>query len=658
MPYYGRRWRYPRRRRRRYWIRRPRGTFRYRRYRRNYWVRKNFSKRKLKRITLKEWQPKKIHKTIVKGLYPLFLTTHARISNNMIQYLDTIAPHYIPGGGGFSIMQFNLNCLYEQFKKGVAWWTKGNCNMPLIRYNGCTIKLYRADYADYVVNIQTCYPMRSTDLLYMSTQPGIMMMTRKAIMVPCKKNNKNRKNYKRIRIPPPSQLTTKWYFQKDFCQYPLFVLTCSVASFDRYYTASTAISTSIGLTSLTTTTFQLHDWQDPPTQGYKPQDKLWLYATDNGKDFDKMTINDLIYLGNTGPYSKGGTVKKDQWDTYFSTPSMWGNIFEPTYLKNETRIFSTNKSPPELKNIYTGTSSTTTLSTYFTERQIPNLTECRYNPFNDKGIGNQIYVVSNHSDHTAWQPIDDPELKRQDFPLWLLTWGFADWMKKLQKISQMDLNYIVVIISNYITPKLPYYVFVDQDFINGRSPFRPEGERTPSDEKHWYPKFAFQMQSINELASTGPGVVKLPHQTSVEAHMEYKFNFKVGGCPPQMETICDPKEQEKYPVPNNLLQTTSLQSPEQAIETFLYGFDERRGYLTDKAAKRIKTDTETEKTVFPFTGAALTDLPAQQETQTSTETSDSEEETQDLHHQLRLQYKQQRQFQRRIYRLIKRLKSS
>nr|UGV36958.1 MAG: ORF1 [TTV-like mini virus] len=655
MPLY-RRWRYRKARWRPYWARRYRSSFRWRRKRRRpYWVRrKKFSK--LKKLIIREWQPKKIHRLTVKGIYPLYMCERRRISNNLIQYLESPAPHYVPGGGGFSIMQFTLSALYDQFKICKAYWTKTNCQYPLIRYNGCTIKLYRADYSDYVVNVQSCYPMRSTDTLYLSTQPSLMMMTHKAIMMPCKKNNKNRKNYKKIRIPPPSQLQTKWYFQKDFCSYPLFVLTASVASFDRYYLGSTAISTTIGITSLNTTTFQLHDWQEPPTSGYHPQDKLYLWGTLKNGSSSQLKLTDLMYLGGTGPYelSTASDVTNSNYDNYFSNSMYWGNIFNPQWLKNEGHIWATNKNLNEIKQAYPKTSlSTTTLNSNFTLREIPNLVECRYNPFQDKGIGNKIYVVSNHSDHTAWKPIDDPELQRNDLPLWLLTWGFSDWMKKLQKISQMDINYMVVIISKYITPYLPYYLFIDESFIEGKSPFRPEG-RTASDEKHWYPKFAFQMECINEIACTGPGVVKLPHETSVEAHMEFKFHFKVGGCPPPMEEICDPSKQEKYPVPSNILQNTSLQSPETPIGQYLYTFDERRGTITQKAAKRIKTDYETEKDVFPFTGATSTDLPAShKETPTPSTTSDSEEETTDIQQQLQHQYKQQRKLQLRIIKLLK-----
>lgn len=660
MVYYWRRWRHPQRRWRRRWLRRPRQTFRRRRWRRRYRVRN--TRKKAKKISIREWQPTKILKTKVKGLYPLFGATRARLTNNFIQYIDSTAPHYIPGGGGFSIIQMNLNALYELHLKVTNWWTRSNCDLPLIRYGGCSIKFYKTESTDYVVNIQTCYPMLSTDIMYMSTQPSVMMLTHKAIFVPCKKSNYETKHYVKKFIKPPTQMLTKWYFQKDLSNVPLFVITATAASFDRYYLSSSSISSTIGLKSLNTRSFILHDWQDPPTTGYKPQTNQWFYGTENGhSELKDITFSELIYLGGTGPYEKGIPIKETPWDTYYTNPKLWGNVFHPDYLTGDSRILVTNKSPNDLKTIYDNSRSKklSESGSGFTFKSTSNIEECRYNPFADQGQGNMIYLVSNHSDHTEWQPILDERLERKNFPLWLLTWGFIDWQKKLALVQQIDINYMIVIVSKYITPALPYYLFLDEKFLEGTSPYRPQFERTPSDLKHWYPKTLFQLESINEIGAVGPGTCKLPKDVSVEAHMGYKFHFKLGGCPPPMEKVCNPAEQIKYPVPNNFQQTTSLQSPEQPIETFLYHWDERRGQLTGPAAKRIKKDWDTEKAILPFTGHTSVDLPAPyQETSTSDDSS-TEEETQQtsLKDQLFKQRLKQKQYRHRILRLIKKVQS-
>ena len=73
------------------------------------------------------------------------------------------------------------------------------------------------------------------------------------------------------------------------------------------------------------------------------------------------------------------------------------------------------------------------------------------------------------------------------------------------------------------------------------------------------------------------------------------FHFKLGGCPAPMDKLCDPTEQPKYPIPNYKQQTPSLQSPTEAIQTFLYNFDERRGMLTKKLQKESKKTMELKK---------------------------------------------------------------
>lgn len=639
MPYYYRKW-WPRRRRfRRSWRRRLRGPFR-RRYWRRHAVRRYSRKRKLPKLSLKEWQPITIRKTKVKGIYPAFLCNDQRLGNNAIQYLDSIAPHYFPGGGGFGIIQFTLQGLYEQFIKATNWWTQTNCSLPLIRYNFCKLKFYRTENVDYVVKIIRCYPLRATHDLYMQTQPSILMRDKHSILIPCRKNGRNRKPYKTVRVKPPTQMTNGWFFQKDLCNFPLLVILASAASFDRYYTNSKASSSTIGFISLNTLTFQYHDWQDPPTQGYKPQDNMWFWGTENGaSDPKEEPLTNLIYLGGTNNHSKGIPVKNTQ--NYASLPNNWGNIFHEDYLFGTSQVYVSNKPPSEVVTyILAHQQQKVKDYTGITERTLPLTVECRYNPFNDKSTGNNTFFVSNHSDHTKWQPIDNPETQVPNLPIWLTTWGLMDWFKKAGIISQPELNYITVFESPYISsnPKLKYYVPLDDTMQIGQSPYIQT--LSLSDSKHWYPKGAFQIKTLNTITSCGPGTVKLDADKSCEAHFEYDFRFKIGGCPPAMEKLCDPSKQNKYPIPNTKLQTTSLQSPASAIETYLYNFDERKGLLTERATKRIKKDYGTEQTILPFTGTAM-DLPTpiQSPPQDQTSSEEEEETTQELQ-LLRLRRKQ------------------
>nr|UJI58627.1 ORF1 [Anelloviridae sp.] len=646
MPYWWRR-RYPRWRRRQYRRRRPFRPFRRTFYRRRYRVRRYSRKRKLNKLTVKQWQPKTIRRSNIKGLYCLFMATSQRLSNNFIQWMESTAPPHWPGGGGFSILQFSLQALYEQFLKVTNWWTKSNCNLPIVRYLKLILKFYRAEKYDYLVSVERCLPFEASDLMYISTHPAVMMLTKNVIFVPCRQNSSHKKPYKKVRVNPPSQMTTKWHFQQDIATFPLVVIRACAASFDRMYTASNAINSTIGFNSLNLSSFQLHNWNQPPTTGYKPQENQWLYGLPNmtTEQAKNCTIKELVYLGGTGPFYQGQPINEDT--NYFSTPAKWGNIFHPKYLTGLWPVYVTNQ-PTNI--VLQKKESKISDSTIFTLKSTPNIIPCRYNPFSDKGVGNSIFLVNNHTSRAEWTEPDDPLLERKDLPLWLLPFGFLDWHKKFKRVQSIDTNYMTIITSKYIEPQQKFYLVLDDTFLQGFSPYSKE--LFDNDSKYWYPKNRFQVDTLNTIATCGPGIIKLPKQISCEAHFLYNFQFKFGGCPPPMEKVCSPAAETKYPVPDTKHETTSLQSPETPIQTYLYSFDERKGLLTAPAAKRIKKDYSTETTSLPIAGPSTDLQPPHQTIQEESEETTEEEEKEDILLQLRLLRKKQRHLRERILQLL------
>ncbi len=450
-------------------------------------------------------------------------------------------------------------------------------------------------------------------------------------------------------------MTSGWHFQKDLANFPLFIIRTSVTSFDRYYTSSNAKSTTIGFTSLNTRLFQLHDWQDPPTTGYKPQSTMYIWGTINGAH-EPMSekLENLVYLGGTGRLDKG-TPLKDKESSYSTTPGLWGNIFHPDYLTGTSQIYFTNSTVNDIVTYYQSNKQATVQSSQkFTIRTEPLLVECRYNPFNDKSKNNKTYVVSNHTDHTEWKPPPDKkDVLRENLPLWLLTFAHLDYLRKAQIVSQPDINYIYVIQSDYVlsTPKLPYYVPLDQNFTDSTPSSPYIHTLNPSDTLHFYPKITFQIQTINLIGSSGPGIVKLQENQSCEAHVLYHFKFKVGGCPSNMETLCDPEGQPKYPIPNFKQNSTSLQSPTTAIQTYLWDFDERRGLITERAAKRITKDQGIETFTLPLTGSPMDIQPPHQSPPESDEETEEKSEAETTFKLLQLRH-QQHLLRQRILKLI------
>nr|UGV37810.1 MAG: ORF1 [TTV-like mini virus] len=661
MAYY---WRRPRwRRYRRTWRRRFRTPFRRRLYRRR---RRWRVRKKLKKIHISEWQPTKINRLKIVGLYPLYEGTKDRTGNNNTQYIDSTAPHYIPGGGLFSITKFTLAALYEMHTKARNWWTKSNCTLPLIKYLGCNVTFYRSENSDYVSVYARCGSLTVTEQMYQSCQPSILNLNKNKVTVTCLKNTKSRKPYKKIFIPPPTLMTNKWYFQQEIANTPLFLLLTSAMSLNRYYISSTSISSTIGFYSLNTDVYKFHNWKEfPATQGYRPNSDYMIMALATHTDFATAKFNNLIYLGNTNDYQEGtplqhiqGNNIQQRVDNWLSDKKYWGNIFKPTHFSDEGPLLVvTNLTFDQFKAAAKNNNGDDLIKNqHFTEKSTPNYWECRYNPQNDRGH-NTVYLTKITNDPNPWGPPQDIKLKTEGLPLWVLLFGYTDWLTKSNAAQRMYTDYCMVIISDYITPKKPYYVILDPDFIIGKSPFQPEpGAITIYDRQNWHPKLNFQEQAITTIINSGPGTVKLPPNISTEAHIKYSFKFKLGGCPAPMDDVCNPQTQPTFPRPGNILSTTLLQNPETPMQYYLSSFDQRRGLLTEKAAKRLKTHTTFKETMLEPTGT--TQFEADIQTPETTSTSESEEEEKEpetLQLNIQRQRRKQRKLQLRIKQLLKQI---
>nr|UGV37831.1 MAG: ORF1 [TTV-like mini virus] len=669
MPYY-KYWNGYRRRRprqRRFWRRRFRRPFQ-----RRFWRRKHRRvRKKLKKIKISEWQPQYIKRLTVKGYYPLFMATSERLSNNLPCYLESIAPEFWPGGGGFSIYNFSLNTLYEENSVLHNWWTTSNDNMPLIRFSGVKIILYRQETVDYLFSYNRNYPMQASMLTYTSTHPQAMLLNKHTIKVTCKQRSRSRKNYKVVRIKPPVQMQSKWYFQKDLAFLPLLQTMTTSCSLDRMFLNSSAVSSTIGFVSLDTEGFRNHNFTKFSTTGYYPIHEEKLFGCPNGEDITKLNIGQLTYLGNPQDNQEGtpihlipitatGTQTKTQQqiDRVKGEWGFQGNPFYSHYFHGDMRVLVTTLDWNTIKTTYgTPDNNLPKLKKDHFKLKTQKWVNCRYNPFKDKGKGNKIYLLKTDSTQhpDEWTPPQTEDVVLQDLPLWLGTWGYLDYQRKCGAQQQIDTNSVFVIYSKYIDPPtLKYYVPLDAPFLHGHSPYTED--LYPSDRLNWHPKVRYQVQTVNKFAISGPTVTKLPEQTSCEGHMQYQFYFKVGGQPAPMSTIIDPDKQPKYNIPGNVLQTTSLQSPTAPFEYILYNFDQRRGEITKKAAQRITTDRQTETDLLSITETSLSCPVLSTKAQTTSDSS-SEEETKEtsIQEQLKLQRREQKLLRRGIQQLLNRL---
>ncbi len=84
-----------------------------------------------------------------------------------------------PFGGGISTMQFNLSILFDEYMKHRNSWSKSNVDLELIRYRGCSFKLYRHPTCDFFFTYTRKPPFKDSQLTGPSLHPGMLMTRRK-----------------------------------------------------------------------------------------------------------------------------------------------------------------------------------------------------------------------------------------------------------------------------------------------------------------------------------------------------------------------------------------------------------------------------------------------------------------------------------------------
>lgn len=579
--------------------------------------------------------------------------------------MESVPLEGTPSGGGFSINRFNIDCLYNEHLKARNVWTRGNNNLPMIRYLGCQWKIYRPTNCDAVVKFQNCYPMEATNLTYHSSQPYIMMMTKNTHKISRLQNTKNKKPYKKITLKPPQQMTNRWFFTADMYKVGLSMITATAADFENIYISKYSESDTISLKLLNVKIFQNRQFNHLPTNGYHPKEGMWLWAESNGET--NTQFKDMIFLGNTLLYNKGTAI--DRLQGYNPTCTIaqalekyknnadWGNPFHEDYLNRTHQLWFTTNSP---WTVFAGTYINKPVTTPISQLPFQRLDqelyfEGRYNPNKDRAQ-NMIYFLKTTEAQVGWDPPEKESLITKNLPLWVLTWGLRDYHTKLADMQHMDTDYIAVIQSKHIEPQdisLQYYVLLDKKFTHGDSEWNDEHQRTAWDNIHWHPMLHYQHRSIEDIGQSGPAVPKLGEYKTAELHCEYKFYFKIGGCIPPMEEITDPAKQTPFPIPTNITETNSLQSPDTPIENYLYKFDERRQQITSTAAKRITKDFTTAKSLFADTETTGSDVPilqALQEVQDSSEEEETQETT--LFQQLINQRNKQLRIRKRIKQLL------
>nr|UGV38622.1 MAG: ORF1 [TTV-like mini virus] len=604
------------RRRRPRWIprRRTRRFIQRRRWRkqRHYFrrkVKRRLRSKKPKKITVKQFQPTAMQRCKIIGYKCLFQGSTKNLPTNYIQYIYSTVPPYWPGGGGWSIIVFSLTSLFEDWEHLENIWTKSNVGLPLVKYRGCILKFYQSYDTDYIAVYDRCWPMIDTDLTHPDSCPSRMLQKKHKTVIPSRKTQPRKKPYKKIFIPPPAQMQTQWYFQRDICKLPLFMLTTTSVDLLYPFCSPHSKSNNITIPCLSPFVFQNLNFTDYGTTGYSPKTKsntnttpLYLYASTNHQitTLTPDNVKQLIPLVNTKDYQPGQEMSTQSWE---NKPENWGNPFYYHYLTNNISedtftIYISATNTTTMKNGITNDISSTNSITKLTG---PLIYYCRYNPAKDKGDTNKMYLVSTSTQDKTITPPANTNLQIEGLPLFVLTWSWTDWVVKAKITPDIFKYRTLVIETKMLEPELTHYIPIDSDFLEGKDPYTPDHtEGTPHapnfyNSKNWHPKFLFQQQTVKNIAMSGPAVHRDTNHSYIQAYCKYKFLFTWGGCPKQLPKPFEPCLQPKWTTANNITGRLEITNPNTQPQTELYSWDWDEDFIKTQAIKRVTEYTETDK---------------------------------------------------------------
>nr|UHK04849.1 MAG: ORF1 [Torque teno midi virus] len=564
-----RRWKRPRKYRR-YWRRkkrsyrwprrrRARKTLRRSRYRRRKTTRRVRKKKPF--LKLIQWQPEFIRRCKIKGFENFISFGYGRQCFNFTQHVLDICYQNSAWGGGFAVAVYSLEYLYEKLQTYRNIWTVSNDGFDLCRYTSCKLTFIRHKVCDFIVLYTRSLPMTINRLSYPSTHPSRLILQPKTIFIPSLKTKPFGKRTITKYIKPPKLLTNRWFFQEELSKQPLLMLLGTAIDFNSPYLSLNTDNNCVGIKILNPEIF-------------------------DSAGFDLTTYNTLKYVY----YSKtDGTQKKMVRikDLGYNATSYF---FSP-YLQGTTQVY-TNKDNTKYDTDQTYNDSD--INTKWLPVDL--IKELRYQPNRDTGKDNVVFL-----EYTTTTKIDVPSnesYKLENLPLWLLFWGFADYMSKLHYTDNIYTSTAICFRSKFVYgtdflfDNTKPVLFVSNDFIRGKNDYG--SPPTLHRRNMWIPVALHQQSAMNDICSSGPFVAHPPGK-GFDLCFKYTFNFKWGGNILNPKNIVDPSKQTTYPIPRDFLSTVQAQDPAgKAIKTQFHKWDYRRGLLTSKALKRALQDTDVE----------------------------------------------------------------
>jgi len=510
-----------------------------------------------------QWQPDSIRKCHIKGQGTLIVGAEGTQMFCYTKDKFKYVPPKTPYGGGFGAEKYTLSYLYEEYTFHNNIWTATNLYKDLCRYLWCRFTFYRHPDTDFVVNYSRQPPWELNKYTYPSCHPQQMLLEKHKVVVFSQASKPHGKYKYKLKVKPPKQLITKWFFTKPFSNYGLLYLKGSALNLRYSFLSASNENMLVNISSINPKWYINTDWararQD--TQGYLPQNSM---------------NRSVSWVNKT---KGGGTVTKEMPQTSFSTYD--GSVSYDNGWFNKDFLRAIKLESPK----------GTVLA------QLP-LNYGRYNPTRDKGKGNKIYIISTIAD--GWgPPTTDKNVLIEDLPLWLGLYGYVSYLETIKPPDWLKSS-LIVLESDYIyhsgTPvPATKWAPIDSDYIEGNKPY--EQPITTTEKTRWYPNYKWQLKSLNAIVECGPFIQQYSEEkySTWELKYHYDFYFKWGGPQVPGQDIKNPQELNTYDVPDKFTGRIQISNPaKQTPETILQPWDYRRGQLKETALKRMLQHLETD----------------------------------------------------------------
>lgn len=552
-------------------------------------------------------------------------------------------PPKLPWGGNFGIECFTLKYLYEELQFHQNIWTASNLYKDLCRYLYCRLTLFRHPETDFIIAYKRQGPFDLTKFTFPGCHPQQLLLEKHKKILLSQASKPNGKYAIKLKIKPPKQMISKWFFTKDFSTKTLFQLKAAACNFRYSFLSGKNENMLVTIYSINPKYFITPDWghSTGPNQPYKPYSTMHLpqkykvqVKGSTELQTKTMTITDSSSYGDSVNYNTG-----------------W---FKSEFLQAKELVQDSGK-PIATHQAFSA----------------------RYNPNKDTGEGNEIYCLSITADR--WDPPSkDKTVYLVGMPLWLGLYGFYSYVIKTKGISFLGLHTVIIKSpAIHCYPEIgacDRYCPIDWEIFTGKLPY--DQTITTFDKTQWFPTMHWQKKTINAIVESGPLMPKYNEETysTWELKLGYSFYFKWGGPHTDEPEITNPEQLQTYDVPDTIQQNIQITNPEKTSpETILHSWDFRRGFVTERALKRMYDNFETDsefqcspakiKKERERIGAAPPcKTPQEEEIQTclqalSEENIYQETPQQDLHLLIQQQQQQQQELKRNILMLLMDLKT-